>query len=61
MLDPSETDVTRGARQQDVMNAASRRNSHRSGLARMPFFGDSFAKPLTTDLTASRSSCSSAG
>ena len=34
MLDPSETDVTRGARQQDVMNAvASKFTSPRSSRA----------------------------
>jgi LCP family protein required for cell wall assembly len=52
MLDPSETDVTRGARQQDVMNAVASKFTSPSVLARMPFSGSSFAKPLTTDLTA---------
>jgi anionic cell wall polymer biosynthesis LytR-Cps2A-Psr (LCP) family protein len=54
MLDPSETDVTRGARQQDVMNAVAQKFTSLGVLARMPFSGDSFAKPLTTDLTASQ-------
>jgi LCP family protein required for cell wall assembly len=52
MLDPSETDVTRGARQQDVMNAVASKFTSPSVLARMPFSGSSFAKPLTTDLSA---------
>jgi LCP family protein required for cell wall assembly len=52
MLDPSETDVTRGARQQDVMNAVARKFTSFGVLARMPFKGGSFAKPLTTDLSA---------
>ncbi len=52
MLDPSETDVTRGARQQDVMNAVARKFTSPSVLARMPFSGSSLAKPLTTDLTS---------
>jgi LCP family protein required for cell wall assembly len=52
MLDPSENDVTRGARQQDVMNAVAHKFTSMSVLLRMPFSGSSFAKPLTTDLTA---------
>src|SRR5690349_5351177 len=52
MLDPSETDVTRGARQQDVMNAVAHKFTSFGVLLRMPFSGGSFAKPLTTDLTA---------
>jgi LCP family protein required for cell wall assembly len=52
MLDPAETDVTRGARQQDVMNAVARKFTSVSVLMRMPFSGSSFAKPLTTDLSA---------
>lgn len=51
MLDASETDVTRGARQQDVMNAVARKFTSASVLVRMPFSGSSFAKPLTTDLS----------
>jgi LCP family protein required for cell wall assembly len=54
MLDPSETDVTRGARQQDVMNAVAHKFTSLGVLLRMPFSGGSFAKPLTTDLTASQ-------
>jgi LCP family protein required for cell wall assembly len=52
MLDPSETDVTRGARQQDVMNAVAHKFTSMGVLVRMPFSGSSFAKPLTTDLSA---------
>jgi LCP family protein required for cell wall assembly len=52
MLDPSENDVTRGARQQDVMNAVAHKFTSMGVLFRMPFSGSSFAKPLTTDLTA---------
>ena len=54
MLDPSETDVTRGARQQDVMNAVAHKFTSLGVLLRMPFSGGSFATPLTTDLTASQ-------
>jgi LCP family protein required for cell wall assembly len=53
-LDPSENDVTRGARQQDVMNAVAHKFTSFGVLLRMPFSGSSFAKPLTTDLTASQ-------
>jgi anionic cell wall polymer biosynthesis LytR-Cps2A-Psr (LCP) family protein len=52
MLDPSENDVTRGGRQQAVMNAVASKFTSPTVLARMPFSGSSFAKPLTTDLTA---------
>ena len=52
MLDPSETDVTRGARQQDVMNAVAKKFTSFGVLLRMPFSGSSFAKPLATDMTA---------
>jgi polyisoprenyl-teichoic acid--peptidoglycan teichoic acid transferase len=52
MLDPSETDVTRGARQQSVMEAVAAKFTSPGVLAKMPFDGGSLAKPLTTDLTA---------
>jgi LCP family protein required for cell wall assembly len=52
VLDPSETDVTRGARQQDVMNAVAKKFTSFGVLLRMPFSGDSFAKPLATDMSA---------
>jgi polyisoprenyl-teichoic acid--peptidoglycan teichoic acid transferase len=52
MLDPSETDVTRGARQQDVMNAVAKKFTSFSVLMRMPFSGSSFARPLATDMSA---------
>jgi len=53
-LDPSESDVTRGARQQDVMNAVAHKFTSFGVLLRMPFSGSSFARPLTTDLNASQ-------
>ena len=57
MLDPSETDVTRGARQQAVMNAVA----HEVHVARRPASrcrstGGSFAKPLDDRPDARRSS-----
>ncbi len=52
MLDPSETDITRGARQQSVLEAVASRFTSPSTLLRAPFSGASFVKPLTTDLSA---------
>ncbi len=52
MLDPSETDITRGARQQAVMEAVASRFTSPGTLIRTPFSGASFVKPLTTDLSA---------
>jgi LCP family protein required for cell wall assembly len=52
MLDPSENDITRGARQQAVMEAVASRFTSPTTLVRLPFAGSSLAKPLTTDLSA---------
>jgi LCP family protein required for cell wall assembly len=52
MLDPSENDVTRGARQQTVMNAVASKFASPGVLLKMPFSGSSLAKPLTTDLSS---------
>jgi LCP family protein required for cell wall assembly len=52
MLDPAETDITRGARQQAVMEAVAAKFTAPGTLVRMPFSGSSFVKPLTTDLSA---------
>jgi polyisoprenyl-teichoic acid--peptidoglycan teichoic acid transferase len=54
LLDPSETDVTRGARQQAVMDATAAKFTSLGTLVRLPFDGDKMAKPLTTDLTAAQ-------
>jgi len=51
-LDPSETDVTRGRRQQDVAEAVGNEIASISTFLRLPFSGDSLAAPLATDLTA---------
>jgi len=53
MLDPAETDVTRGARQQAVMDAVTSKLASVSTFFRLPFDGSSYVKPLTTDLTTS--------
>jgi LCP family protein required for cell wall assembly len=53
-LDPSETDITRGARQQAVIEAVTSRFTSPTTLIRMPFSGGSLVKPLTTDLSAGK-------
>lgn len=52
MLNPAETDVTRGSRQQIVMDALASKFTSPSTLIGLPFDGGTLAKPLTTDLTA---------
>jgi LCP family protein required for cell wall assembly len=54
LLDPAETDVTRGARQQAVLDATAAKFTSIGTLIGVPFNGGSLAKPLTTDLTASQ-------
>lgn len=54
MLDPSENDITRGARQQAVIDATAAKFTSIGTLARLPFKGGSFVKPLTTDLSAAQ-------
>jgi LCP family protein required for cell wall assembly len=50
-LDPHESDLTRGARQQAVMTAATSKLTSTGTLVKLPFVGDSLLKPLATDLT----------
>jgi LCP family protein required for cell wall assembly len=52
MLDLSENDVTRGARQQLVMDALASKFTSPGVLLGLPFNGGTLAKPLTTDLSA---------
>jgi LCP family protein required for cell wall assembly len=52
MLDPAETDVTRGARQQQVIDAVTGKFTSPGTLVKLPFDGSSVAEPLTTDLSA---------
>jgi LCP family protein required for cell wall assembly len=54
MLDPAETDVTRGARQQAVIDAVTSKLASVGTFFRLPFSGGSFVKPLTTDLTTAQ-------
>jgi polyisoprenyl-teichoic acid--peptidoglycan teichoic acid transferase len=52
VLNPAETDVTRGARQQLVMDALASKFTSPGTLIGLPFDGGTLAKPLTTDLSA---------
>jgi polyisoprenyl-teichoic acid--peptidoglycan teichoic acid transferase len=53
-LDPSETDVTRGARQQAVIQSVMSKFTSPGTLFKVPFDGSSLAKPLATDLSATQ-------
>jgi polyisoprenyl-teichoic acid--peptidoglycan teichoic acid transferase len=51
-LDPSDTDVSRGGRQQAVAEAVGDEIASFGTFLRLPFAGDSLAAPLATDLSA---------
>jgi LCP family protein required for cell wall assembly len=51
-LDPSDTDVSRGGRQQAVAVAVGDEIASLGTFLRLPFAGDSLASPLATDLSA---------
>ena len=51
-LDPSETDITRGERNQQVLQAVMSKLAGFGTYVRMPFIGGSLLKPLATDLSA---------
>lgn len=51
-LDPSDTDISRTARQQAVAEAVGDELASLGTFLRLPFVGDSLATPLTTDLSA---------
>lgn len=51
-LDPSESDLTRGARQQQVIQAIADEVVSPLGFLRLPFLGKDLVKPLATDLSA---------
>ncbi len=53
MLDPAENDITRGARQQAVMDAVTSKLASVSTFFKLPFDGSSYVKPLATDLSTS--------
>jgi polyisoprenyl-teichoic acid--peptidoglycan teichoic acid transferase len=51
-LDPGENDLTRGARQQAVVEAMTDELVGAETFVKLPFIGDELAQPLTTDLSA---------
>jgi LCP family protein required for cell wall assembly len=51
-LDPEESDLTRGGRQQQVVQAVADKMVSFTGFLRLPFVGDDVVRPLATDLTA---------
>jgi LCP family protein required for cell wall assembly len=52
LLDPSESDITRTARQQAVADAVGDKITSFGTFLRLPFIGHSLASPLATDLSA---------
>ncbi len=51
-LNPADTDITRGTRQQAVADAIGDKIASIGTFLRLPFGGDSLAAPLATDLSA---------
>jgi LCP family protein required for cell wall assembly len=51
-LDPEESDVTRGGRQQQVVQALADEVVSLNGFVRLPFIGDDIVRPVATDLSA---------
>ncbi len=51
-LQPEESDATRAARQQQVLQAMTSRLISPRTLARLPFVGEELLEPIATDLTA---------
>lgn len=51
-LDPADTDLTRGERQQDVVEAMTGKLVSPGTFLRLPFIGGDLVKPLTTDFSA---------
>ena len=53
-LDPAESDITRGARNQQVLQALMSKLAGFGTFIRMPFIGGELMKPLATDLSANQ-------
>ena len=51
-LDPAENDLTRGERQQAVVEAMTNKLVSAGTFVKLPFVGDDLVKPLATDLSA---------
>ena len=54
LLDPSENDITRSERQQQVTQAIADKLVGVGTFLRMPFNGDGLLRPLATDLSANQ-------
>ena len=54
VLDPSETDIDRARRQQQVIQATADKLTGVLSAIRLPFIGGDVVKPLATDLSASQ-------
>jgi LCP family protein required for cell wall assembly len=50
-LNPGDSDLTRGARQQDVLSAIARKALSPTTAIRYPLIGDDMLRPLATDLS----------
>jgi anionic cell wall polymer biosynthesis LytR-Cps2A-Psr (LCP) family protein len=53
-FDPADNDITRGERQQAVMQAIADEITSFGTFLRMPFIGDELVAPLATDLSANQ-------
>ena len=53
-LDPSETDITRGSRQQQVVQAVLSKITSPMTMIKLPWLGDDLLRPMATDLSASQ-------
>ena len=51
-LDPADNDLTRGGRQQEVVQAIVGKLTSVGTFVKLPFIGGDLVKPLTTDLSA---------
>src|ERR1051325_6313354 len=52
LLNPGDSDITRGERNQQVLQALMSKLASFSTFMRMPFIGGDLMKPLATDLSA---------
>jgi len=53
-LDPGETDITRGARQQQVVQAVLSKITSPITMLKLPWLGDKLLQPMATDLSAAQ-------
>jgi LCP family protein required for cell wall assembly len=51
-LDPSDNDLSRNSRQQQVLDGIANKVTSVGTFLRLPFIGDELVQPLTTDLSA---------